>query len=171
MSTNIRWPIHTVRRASELAARIRTAALVSEKKWSCVIYLPRNFFDESIECGKIILSPCAVTELGEVARIDDHLLDGMAVRLFLQEMLSREIEPFIIGVGKVRVIRKHPFDGLIILAVENAILVSIIFEIQRRSRTLLLRTQITPLVVRTFNQPASVALSAKLHHNAQRRRQ
>jgi hypothetical protein len=108
------------RLASELAARVRSAAFVAEQKWGSVIYLPLGFLDEkSIECGKVTLAPRAVTESGEVVRIDDHLLDGMPARLFLQEMLLREIEPFIIGIGEVRVVRKNPTDDLIVLRTEE----------------------------------------------------
>jgi hypothetical protein len=104
------------RSIGELAASIRSAAFVAEKMWGSRIALPRGFFDqESVECGKVTLAPCAVAEPGELVRIDDHLLDDMPARLCFEKTLSREIEPFIVGVGEVRVIRKNGFDGLIVV--------------------------------------------------------
>lgn len=111
----------TVRLISGLAERLRSAASVAEDKWSSLISVPLGFFDaESIQCGKIALSPCAVTEPGEVVRLDDHVFDGMPFRLRLQQALTREIEPFIIGVGEVRMVRKDSFDGLIVLRTKVA---------------------------------------------------
>ena len=104
------------RKTSELAGAVRSAAFVAEKMWGSRIALPRGFFDqESVECGKVTLAPCAVAEPGELVRIDDHLLDDMPTRLRFQKALSREIEPFIIGVGEVRVVRKDGFDGLVVV--------------------------------------------------------
>jgi hypothetical protein len=107
------------RLASELAARIRSAAFVADDRWCSELFLPSGFFDKkSIERGLIPLSSCAVTEPGELARIDDHCLNGMPSRLLLRELLIREIEPFIIGIGEVRVTTKDAFDGLVVFAVK-----------------------------------------------------
>lgn len=106
-----------IRLASGLAERVRSAAFVADDRWCSELSVPRGFLDnESSKRGLVALSPCAITEPGELVRIDDHLLDGVPARLLLQEMLIREVEPFIIGVGEVRVVRKEAFDGLVVFA-------------------------------------------------------
>jgi hypothetical protein len=107
---------HAEQLALELANTIRILAVCAEENWCESISLPRGFMEsESVESGAILIGAIRSTELGELARVDLHLLDGMPVRLHLGNLLVRETEPFIIGVGEVRVVWHEPFESLVVL--------------------------------------------------------
>jgi hypothetical protein len=55
-----------------------------------------------------------VAILGELIRIDCHLCDDEALLADVGDLFVREGDPFIVGVGEVRVIRDEPFKLLIV---------------------------------------------------------
>ena len=66
--------------------------------------------------GAIGIDPASAAVRGELLRIDDHLLDCDAVRLVVRNLLRRDLEPFIEGVGEVWVAWGEPFESIVVLA-------------------------------------------------------
>ncbi len=62
----------------------------------------------------VVVATRSVAVLGELSRIDRHLLDDVALLDHVCDLFVGEVEPFIIGVGEVRVIRDEPFKLLIV---------------------------------------------------------
>jgi hypothetical protein len=72
--------------------------------WSSSVLLPRRLFTrEAVENVDVVTGIRRAAVSGELARIDFDLLDSEPLAAALRGLLRAEIEPFIIGVGHVRV--------------------------------------------------------------------
>lgn len=105
---------HTERLALELASTVRALAACADEKWCESVFLAAFCDGESVEKGAISINPARVAISGELVRVDLHSLDEMPSRLNLGNLLVRELEPFIIGVGEVRVVWHEPFESLVV---------------------------------------------------------
>lgn len=92
----------------QLASSIRAAGLIAvsqpfANRWCESIFVPQGFFDnESAQC-RVCFAPARIQEPGELVRIDFDLDDDMSDISQIATLLRMELEPFIIGVGQVRV--------------------------------------------------------------------
>jgi len=107
--------------AKGLASVGRSAARAATPEWarsiSLVTPLLGDALFEAVECAS---TPCRVTILGELVRIDFDINRRVSVHDDLAHLLTREIEPFIIGVGEVRV--EDSLKGIIIRRAEFGII-------------------------------------------------
>ena len=101
-----------------IAHQIRGAAMSALPDWIWTLTIPRGLsYDvivEPFEISSVLARPCV---RGELTRIDLNLPDNSSTLSVLQDLLAMELEPFIIGRGKVTV-QKSP-EGLIVIAVDD----------------------------------------------------
>ena len=103
------------RRAIELADTIRALAVCADDKWCSSVLLHPDFGDdEKVEVGSVIINNRAVAEAGEVVRVECYLFEDVAACRELCRLLIRDIEPFIIGVGEVRVVWNEALKLLVV---------------------------------------------------------
>ena len=95
---------------------MRALALPADEKQASLNWLPASFGKGEVsKCGDVTVTICVFTEPCELTRIDDRLFGDITARRYLRDFLIREIDPFIISIGKVRVGANDSFDGLIVL--------------------------------------------------------
>jgi hypothetical protein len=106
-----------------LASSIRSAAItgasdVFGSKWCESIGISPGFFDGEIPQGReICRMPMRREKPGELVRVDLNLQSGAELTGVVREFLRMELEPFIIGVGKVRA--DDAPEGLVIVTAED----------------------------------------------------
>ena len=84
-----------------------------ETKQGYLLVVARGLFDgEVLQAFKCASAPSHLTEPDELHRVDLNINDGFARALELRSLVQMELEPFIIGVGKVRV-DKSP-EGIVV---------------------------------------------------------
>lgn len=99
-------------KAGGLANTARALACAGRSR----LWVPAGYFEPS-EHGD---GPCAVIEPmcsargTERARIDLSLIAGAAFRKTLVDLLIREIEPFVIGIGEVRAVWDEASEEIVI---------------------------------------------------------
>ena len=90
--------------AKGLANTARASARAATPQWGRSITLVTPLLGgELSECVKCSSLPLRVTEVGELVRIHFNFSGCVADQDYLSHLLMREIEPFIIGVGQVKV--------------------------------------------------------------------
>jgi hypothetical protein len=104
----------------QLANAIRAAAAVAHETpgWSRSLYVARTFFDgEVFKHLEVSLVPSRQTKPKELVRVDFDLLGFASLAGEVVTLLRMELEPFIIGVGQVR-IEEIP-EGLAVMLSDN----------------------------------------------------
>ena len=100
--------------AHQIAREARVAANCAQPGWAYSLDIPRRLFRGEMKHPDRICSYASVsTILGELVRIDIDLLDIEAGAHALKFLLRSELEPFIIGVGKVRAVETA--KGIVIM--------------------------------------------------------
>jgi hypothetical protein len=101
--------------ASQVAATARAIALSADERWCSSILLPSGMgICAGFEGGGIVIGTRAVAVPGEIVRVDFHLNDDLPATHRIRDLLIRELEPFIIGIGNVRVIWEETSKRLIV---------------------------------------------------------
>lgn len=90
------------RQLHQIASALRAVACCATSDWSMLPRLPAVFLDvgHSLAVGAMRVRPAEVAEL---VRLDFHLDNLVASHCETVSLLRLELEPLIIGVGKVRV--------------------------------------------------------------------
>jgi hypothetical protein len=111
---------------SSLASRVRAVACSADNKWCSEIVLTSGFCDEkNTEYGLFSLMIKRVLLDGELVHIDTHLIKDDLERFSICDQVSREIEPFIIGVGEVKAAVNDNSGSLVICRGERDVEISI----------------------------------------------
>jgi len=104
--------------AHQIAREARIAANCAAPGWAYSVAIPRSLFLGEMPQTKHVCShPTRSTKLGEIVRIDLNFLNDVTNTTALKLLLRMELEPFIIGVGKVRAIEDA--KGLILMSCEE----------------------------------------------------
>ncbi len=97
-----------------IARAARSSAAVATKEWAELISVPRRYLSgEVFECFQVIGAPLRPTIPGELVRVHLNLSGDELSALMFKAALRHELEPFIIGVGEVRVYDTS--EGIIVL--------------------------------------------------------
>jgi hypothetical protein len=99
----------------EVAETARALCAAPGARYCSTIFFVVESNSEAAERSVIGFDPARFAPRGELLRIDDHLIDGDAARLQFRYLLRRQLEPFIIGVGQIRVVWGEGFEGVVIL--------------------------------------------------------
>lgn len=108
-------PLTAEQIATRLASTMRAAAKAADDEWCISLLLARPLFlNEGVESVEVVSGPARVTELGELVRLYPDKHDDISLFSVICLLLAREIEPFVIGVGKV-VARQSEEGGIVLL--------------------------------------------------------
>ena len=105
----------------ELAKEVAAVAKALAHGGTSELFCPRIWptpVDEDrvgLPSYSIVIDTARVTERGESVRINDDLLESDALRFQFRDHIRLEIEPFIEGVGQVRVLWGESFDGIVVI--------------------------------------------------------
>jgi hypothetical protein len=103
--------------ASQVASITRAAAYTATPEWVSSVVCAVGLLDSEISQPIMVaLVPARVAIPGELVRVDLNIPTGMPETLEVQFLLHLEIEPFIVGVGKV-VVDDAP-NGIIVRRVD-----------------------------------------------------
>lgn len=100
-------------------ARAAAAGSLAGSGWvSSIAILPVSYSSSEIQQTlKCVICPCRATEPNELVRLDFNLPDVIPRRNEWQCLLRLEIEPFIMGVGQVRV--RDTSKGIVIVGLDE----------------------------------------------------
>lgn len=111
MTQNFGHRVAQIASVAQTAARL--AAAERDGTWCELILISRPYGRSEPEEGLIIAATIArVNELGELVRVHFDNFDDVGLAVFRQA-LRMELEPFVVGVGQVRV--DDSPDGIVIL--------------------------------------------------------
>lgn len=101
--------------ASKLADLIRIAALSANDKWCASLLACHPLRSDIIaQPLKVVSGIRRATVAGELVRFDPHKGDSIAALIEVSRLVISEIEPFVIGVGKVRARQNE--EGVIVIS-------------------------------------------------------
>jgi hypothetical protein len=104
----------------QLAHKLRAAAICATESpgWARLLMLPRGQLDrDKQQIVTVAISFVKPEKLGEIVRLHFNLPDGMAEPFPVRALIRMELEPFIVGVGKVSV--QETVDGLVIVSLDK----------------------------------------------------
>jgi hypothetical protein len=106
------------RQLHQIASALRAVACCATSDWSMLPRLPAVFLDGQVghspAVGAMRVRPAEVAEL---VRLDFHLDNLVASHCETVSLLRLELEPFIIGVGKVRV--RDSTEGIVVALADD----------------------------------------------------
>lgn len=102
--------------AKEVAAIARIGLPGPHDRYCSALYVPSPGVSESRDAVVAWLLTVRRTPRRELIRIKGEFLDAPSDRLVFGDLLRREIEPFIEGVGQVRVAWDESLRALVVLA-------------------------------------------------------
>ena len=112
-------PLETIASAVARSARASAyAAMGMPLEWCDLLRVSFAFRDGKVEeCLAIAGCPTRSTEPAELVRIDFDRAEGFSLPDCVVASIIRELEPFIISVGKIRT--RHSSEGLIVLLADD----------------------------------------------------
>ncbi len=105
----------------ELAKEVATVAKALAHGGTSEIFCPRisptpiDVDRVGLPSYSIVIDTARVTERGESLRINDDLLESDALRFQFRDHIRLELEPFVEGIGQVRVLWGESFDGVVVI--------------------------------------------------------
>src|SRR4051812_18619667 len=100
---------------SSLATTVRACALSATDKWCSLILVADGFCgSEAAKRDVVTIQTCAVAKPGELVRINDHALCGHTDRFNFRDLLRRDLEPFVVGVGEIFVVADELTDCIVV---------------------------------------------------------
>ena len=98
----------------QAASVIRSSARGATQQWACSIVVSGVLCcGEIAQTLQVVACPCRPTISNELVRFDCHLFDDVPSQNAWKALLRQELEPFILGVGQVRV--HDSAEGIIVL--------------------------------------------------------